>query len=98
MNEEGYSWPEAVLTLSVIMVIFYTLLPVATAMTIRLHLSKLETYAAETALQGAIYFHAYGLMEGSRQFEEVDYHWVIEGQAVCVSYIVNEEKMTKCIH
>ncbi|MCG7336367.1 hypothetical protein MHZ95_13950 [Sporosarcina sp. ACRSM] len=97
MNEEGYSWPEAILTLSVIMMVFYTLLPLATAMTIRLHLNKLEMYAAETALQGAISFHAYGLIEGSRQFEEVDYQWVIEGQAVCVSYLVNEEKKMKCV-
>ena len=37
-------------------------------------------YAAETALQGAIYFQAYGLMEGDRQIDGVDYQWVIEGQ------------------
>lgn len=97
MNEEGYSWPEAVLTLAVIMIVFYTLLPLATSMTVRLHLNKLEMYAAETALQGAIYFHAYGLIEGNRQFGGVNYHWVIEEQSVCVSYKLNEEKIVKCI-
>ena len=29
MNEEGYSWPEAILTLTIVIVIFGTLLPFA---------------------------------------------------------------------
>ena len=41
--------------------------------------------------QGAIYFKAYGLMEGVRQVDGVDYDWTIDGQSVCVSYEVADE-------
>lgn len=98
MNEKGFSWPEAILALSVIMVVFGTLLPLASAMTARLHMKKLEMYAAETALQGAIYFNAYGSTEGNRHFEGVDFQWVIEEKSVCVSYRLSEKNITKCVH
>ena len=64
MNEGGYSWPEAILTLTIVMVIFGTLLPLASTMTSKLQMKKMQMYAAETALQGAIYFKAYGLTGG----------------------------------
>ena len=65
MNEGGYSWPEAILTLTIVMIIFGTLLPLASSMTSKLQMKKAQMYAAETAFQGAIYFKAYGLMEGA---------------------------------
>ena len=62
MNEEGYSWPEAILTLTIVIVIFGTLLPFASLVTSKLQMKKAHMYAAETAHRGAIYFSAYGLM------------------------------------
>ena len=55
-------------------------------------------YAAETTHQGAIYFRAYGLMEGVRQVDGVDYKWTINGQSVCVSYEIVEKVFNKCVH
>jgi hypothetical protein len=98
MNEGGYSWPEAVLTLTIVIVIFGTLLPFASIMTSKLEIKKAHMYAAETALQGAIYFKAYGLMEGIRQIDEVDYEWTIDGLSVCVSYEIVEKVFNKCVH
>ena len=97
MNEEGYSWPEALLTLAIVMLIFGTLLPFASAITAQLQLKKLEMYAAETALQGAVYFKAHGLTGGIRRFEKVDFHWAIEGQSICVSYKPEVEELIKCV-
>ena len=55
-------------------------------------------YAAETALQGAIYFKAYGLMEGVRRIEGMDYKWTIDGQSVCVSYEIVDKVYDKCVN
>ena len=46
------------------MLVFGTLLPFASAITAQLQLKKLEMYAAETALQGAVYFKSHGLTVG----------------------------------
>ncbi len=48
--------------------------------------------------QGAIYFSAYGLMEGVRQVDGVDYDWTIDGQSVCVSYKIVDKVFNKCVH
>ncbi|MEK5038835.1 hypothetical protein [Sporosarcina sp. FSL K6-3457] len=97
MNEGGYSWSEAILTLMIVMTVFGTLLPLATTMTLKLQMKKSQMYAAETALQGAIYFKAYGLLEGGREIDGIDYDWSIEGQAVCVSYRVVDKDIRKCV-
>ena len=98
MSEGGYSWPEAVLTLTIVIVIFGTLLPFSSIVTSKLQVKKAHMYAAETAYQGAIYFRAYGLMEGVRQVDGVDYDWTIDGQSVCVSYEIVEKVFNKCVH
>ncbi len=98
MNEGGYSWPEAVLTLTIVLVIFGTLLPLASTMSLKLQMKKTQMYAAETALQGAIYFKVHGLLEGGRQVDGVNYDWSIEGQSVCVSYSIVNRASRKCVH
>lgn len=97
MNEEGYSWPEAILTLTIVIVIFGTLLPFASIVTLKLQVKKAHMYAAETAHQGAIYFSAYGVMGGVRQVDGVDYDWTIDGQSVCVTFEVVEKVFNKCV-
>ena len=98
MNEGGYSWPETILTLTIVIVIFGTLLPFSTFATSKLQLKKAAMYASETAFQGAIYFKAYGLLEGVRRIEEIDYKWSINGQVVCVSYEIIDKVYDKCVN
>jgi len=98
MSEGGYSWPEAVLTLTIVIVIFGTLLPFSATVTSKLQIKKAHMYAAETAHQGAIYFKAFGLMEGVRKADGVDYDWTIDGQSVCVSYEIAEKVFNKCVY
>ena len=97
MNEGGYSWPEAVLTLAIVMIIFGSLLPVASAMAAQLHMKKAGVSAAETAFQGAVIFSAYGLTQGIRQVEEVAYQWEVKGQSICVYYRVAGMDCEKCV-
>jgi hypothetical protein len=98
MNEGGYSWPETILTLTIVIVIFGTLLPLSTFVTSNLQLKKAAMHASETAFQGAIYFNAYGLLEGVRRIEEIDYKWSINGRAVCVSYEIVDKVFDKCVN
>ena len=86
MDEGGYSWPEAILTLTIVIIIFGTLLPFATKVTSKLQMKKAQMHATETAYQGAIYFNAYGMKEGITSIEGVNYDWTVEGHSVCVSY------------
>ena len=97
MNQKGYSWPEAILTLTALMVIFGTLLPFATKMTSKLNDKKLAMHAAETAFHGTIAHHAYGKLSGVRQVEKMEYEWRIESDSICVSYRISSRVVTKCL-
>lgn len=97
MDEKGYSWPEAVLTLTILLVIFGTLLPLATHMTSILYQKKQSMRAAETAYQGMIIYNAYGIKEGTRIIEDATYDWLIEEDSICVSYVVGDKAAKKCV-
>lgn len=97
MDEKGYSWMEAMLTLTILVVIFGTLLPVATNMTAVLHNKKQSMHASEIAYQGAIIHNAYGITKGTRSFEGADFDWNVTGKSICVSYPVANKVATKCL-
>ena len=97
MDEKGYSWPEAVLTLTIIVVIFSTLLPLATKMTTTLHNKKIAMHAAETAYKGTIAYHAYGVREGEQSIEGIQFNWIVHGHSICVSYSPSTEVVTTCV-
>ncbi|MDS9471078.1 hypothetical protein E2C16_06150 [Sporosarcina pasteurii] len=58
---------------------------------------KLSMHAAETAYQGAIAYQAYRQVEGSRTVDEINYNWQVTSNAICVSYRLDHEVLTKCI-
>ena len=97
MNDKGYSWPEALLTLTIVMVIFGTLLPFASFITSDLQAKKSGMYAAETAYQGALSYRAYGMIEGTRQVDGIAYDWMVDTDAICVSYEPADKVVRKCI-
>lgn len=98
MNEKGSFWLESMLTLSVVVVIFGTLLPLATKVTSKLYERKLAMHAAETAYYGSILYRSYQLTEGTREIDGKYFDWVIEGQAICVVYEQSGEETAKCIN
>jgi hypothetical protein len=97
VNENGYSWAEAILTLTIVVVIFGTLLPFVTKMASMLHEKKLGMYAAETAYQGTIAYDAYRIKEGIRQVESAKFEWLINGNSICVFYLSNDKVSQKCV-
>ncbi|HEX5563662.1 MAG TPA: hypothetical protein VFX34_01775 [Sporosarcina sp.] len=96
-DEKGYSWPESILSLVIITVIFGTLLPFYSHMAERLEMKKLGMHAAESAYHGAILYHAYGMMAGSNRIEKTMYNWSVESEGICVTYHYIERELVKCI-
>ena len=86
MNEEGYSWPEAILTLTIMMVVFSTLLPLSFKMLVTLEDKRLDMRAKETLYQGALIYKTYGGVSGLRTEEGIEYAWKAESDKICVEY------------
>jgi len=54
-------------------------------------------HAAETVYHGMIVNHTYGLGDGSRQVDGVDYNWRITSHSICVDYKSGIEVTLKCL-
>ncbi|EGQ27785.1 hypothetical protein ABZ756_01200 [Mammaliicoccus sciuri] len=98
MDEKGQSWPEAMLSLVIILVIFSSLLPMATKLTSSVLIKKNAMIAAETSFQAAIHFRANGQLSGSRTHEGRDYHWTVSGGEICVTYEEVRGLGSKCVN
>lgn len=97
MNESGYSWPEAILTLTIMVVIFSTLLPLSFRMLSGLENKKHEMRAKETMYQGALLYTTYGIREGVRTEEGTQYSWSADEGQLCVRYLSGDKTETVCI-
>ena len=96
MNESGYSWPEAMLTLTIMMVIFSTLLPLSFRMLTGLDDKKREMRAKETMYQGALLYTTYGITDGVRTENGTEYVWAAENGRLCVTYPSSIKTETTC--
>lgn len=97
MNERGQSWPEAMLSLVIIMVIFSSLLPMAMKLTTSLVAKKQAVIASQTTYQAAIYYRASGQTTGLRTHEKTVYEWNITNGEICVVYEELRGTMNKCV-
>lgn len=97
MNEKGYSLVETILALVIIMLLCGTLIPISYTMKTTLYHKKLEVFAAETAYEGLKISRHQGVNEGTKMIEGVPYHWVFDGQQICVSFKNSKENRTTCI-
>lgn len=97
-NENGYSWPESILSLGIVMVIFGTLFPFYSHMSARLEMKRLEMHAVETAYHGAILHKSYGLSEGVNHIKGVSFHWSVNADSICVMYKSIETEVNRCIN
>ncbi|WP_143565380.1 hypothetical protein [Sporosarcina sp. P34] len=97
MNEKGQSWPEAMLSLVIIMVIFSSLLPLATSITSSVTAKKQTMIAAQTIYQAAILYKSLGQTTGYRSHEELHYNWTVSNGQICVSYEIQQIENQKCV-
>ncbi|WP_106532649.1 hypothetical protein [Planomicrobium soli] len=73
------------LSLTIIFVLFGSLLPVLQGMHEKLQLKKERVAAFETMHEGVIEMQAVQVRSGTRKLNGVDYHWQMDGN-ICVSY------------
>ncbi|WP_301109744.1 hypothetical protein [Sporosarcina sp.] len=97
MDEKGQSWPEAMLSLVIIMVIFSSLLPMASRLTTTVLMKKNMMIAAETSFQAAIHYRTGGETAGVRTHDGHDYQWTVMGDEICVTYEELRGVRSKCI-
>lgn len=97
MNEKGQSWPEAMLSLVIIMVIFGSLLPLATTLTSSVTGKKSAMIAAQTTYQAAILFKSSGQATGRRIHEDLHYDWTVGDGQICVAYEIQQVANHKCV-
>lgn len=97
MNEKGQSWPEAMLSLFIVMIIFGSLLPMSSKLTASLHTKKQSALAVETGYQAAIHYRTSGQLTGSRVHEGLTYDWVVSPDSICVTYRSVRKEEFKCI-
>lgn len=85
-NELGFSLIETVLTLSVLMLIFGTLLPLSYQMMIKLSEEKQDMHVAVVSNQAAIE-RSKGVFAGSRVIDQVHYEWEWQIRTLCIHYL-----------
>ena len=97
MNEKGYSFVETILSVFIFMLLCTTIIPISYTMKTNLYNQKLEVVAAETAYEGLKQYQFLQQVEGVRTIDEVSYHWLFDGQGICVTFQNTRELRQKCI-
>ncbi|MFX3674370.1 MAG: hypothetical protein ACE3JQ_07985 [Paenisporosarcina sp.] len=85
-NEHGFSFVETILTVSILMLLFGTLLPLSYQMMSKLSERKQEMHVAFVSHQAAIK-RTKGKFTGSRVLDNVQYNWQWETKTLCISYL-----------
>ena len=85
-NEHGFSFFETILTLSILILIFGTLLPLSYQMMIKLSEEKQDLHVAVVSNQAAIE-RSKGVSEGSRVIDQVNYEWEWQIRMLCIHYL-----------
>lgn len=98
MNEHGFSLVETILAVVIIMMLCGTLIPISYTMKTNLSHKKLEVFAAETAYEGLKMSRYQGVNEGAKTIEGVAYHWLFDGQQICVTFQNSKESRSTCIN
>jgi hypothetical protein len=96
-NQKGYSWPESILTLVIVTVIFGTLLPLYSHVSERLEMKKLSMHASESAYHGSILYNSYGMIAGEKRIDGTIFNWSVENEGICVAYKFMEQEFLTCI-
>ncbi len=94
-NEKGFSFAEAILTLTVVMVIFGSLLPLSYRMLAKLHDQKIDVHLAYTSHQAAIE-RGKGILSGNRVMDNVNYSWTWKEKLLCIDYTNTEISYQSC--
>lgn len=97
MNEQGVSFIETMLALSILFLITLTLLPFSYTLQQTLHERIFVYHASEVAYNGAQLVKNYGQTVGVQRIDYILYEWRFDGREICVSYTYLQKGYEQCI-
>ncbi|ATP41041.1 pilus assembly protein FimT [Solibacillus sp. R5-41] len=97
MNEQGFSFVEALLAVVILFFLSTSLVPLTYHMKQQLELQKRQAHAAEVAFNGALLQQRYGEWNGMQEIEGISYFWDFDTGTVCVTYSVDVEEHQLCV-
>jgi type II secretory pathway pseudopilin PulG len=97
MTERGFSFVESLLAVVILFFLTSTLIPITVSMRQEMANQKMQTNAAEVAFNGALSHSRYGEVEGEQLIDGIYYTWVYDGNNICVTYVVDESVIEKCV-
>ncbi len=96
-NEKGFSWPETILSLSILLLVATTLLPMTMQITYTLE-NKKRHYHASLVMHDAVKRYIdLGEFEGTTTIEDLIYQYNITSNGVCVIFEGVQKEEVKCI-
>ena len=94
-RNQGFSFVETILTVSILFIVFGTLLPLTNQMTLQLAEKRLELHVAIAKNQAATALQN-GTISGVVNLDAVDYSWSWSHPSLCVNYVFFEENHESC--
>lgn len=96
-NNNGFSWPETILSLSITFIIATTLLPLLHNITVQLEEKKRKYHASIVMHEATKMFITENISTGSMHIEKVAYMFTIDDESICVNYEGVREEKTSCL-
>ena len=94
-NDKGFSFVETILTLSILFLLFGTLMPLTNQMMLRLAEKKVSLHIAITKNQAATSIRS-GIESGVVKLGGIDYLWEWNRPVLCVNYTFYEVNHESC--
>ena len=94
-SNQGFSFVETILTVSILFIVFGTLLPLTNQMMLQLAEKRLALHVAITKNQAATALQN-GTMSGVVNLDAVDYSWSWSYPSICVNYVFFGENHESC--
>ena len=97
-NEKGASWPEAVTSLAVLLLISSVLLPMVQQIANSLEIKKRSYHASLVMYEAAKRYDSTEEESGVMNIESIDYFYELTTEGICVLFEGIWEEERKCVH
>ena len=97
-NEKGFSWPEAITSLAVLLLISSVLLPMVQQIATSLEAKKRNYHATLVMSEAAKRYDSTEEKSGVMNIEGIDYFYELTTGGICILFEGIWEEERKCIH
>lgn len=96
-NNEGFSWPETILSLSITFLIATTLIPLLNNINVQLEEKKRKYHSSIIIHEAAKKYISENIESGSRQIDKIIYTFQVDNEKICVHYEGLREEKENCV-